>query len=1148
MNEIKAGCVVVTKFCRSSSKEFASYVDYIGRDEAVRTEYSSKYNLYHDYMGNPEKSTGLFTEQEDIKTDQKKKQLKDIFQMAQDKGSLMWQTVISFDNRWLENNGLYDSGLQSLDERRIQNITRSAVRKMLEKEGLQNAVWSAAIHYNTDNIHVHIATVEPEPMREQKLYVQYDTREDEGETVKIPELDANGRPVMKREYKGTFRPGSIETCKREMVNQIINERENNLKINTIIRDSIVKQKREHPLAGDRDLAHRFLDLYRHMPDCNRNMWNYNNPVMHPLKQEIDSISETYIKRYHKVAYQELKERLQIQEQIYQTAYGETGRSYVKTKLDDLYTRMGNAILKEIRQYDREERAGKAGMPDMGQEEKTEPEWKEAEGVINDPLQERNKEECRECMMEERDYHPGENLEGNRMEQNRIKGEEPVPGVINDPFAKEGSVQEQKRPMGKREEGWTGEKIPSGYRTDWNDNFKDARKFIHKIPPDYDKAIQLLEREHMAGNILATYELGDVYQYGRGRPIDTGQAQGYYRQALEGLQYLYKKAGDRADNKKRSYMAYRLGKMYYYGLGTETDYGEARELFEESENGYARYMLGKMACSGQGMEQDHEKAYQYFHEISNSNPYAAYQAASLLEHKKLQHPEQQAQDLYRSALLSFLSMETEDPSDNLEYRIGCMYLNGQGTIQDKTEAEKYLTASSEAGNIYAKNRLAMLWLKEGRTDRLPEIIRSLTEAAEKTGNIWSMYALGNIYASDEYGRQDISQAMEWYSQAEGHGEEFISYRIGKLYMDRESGHFSVEKAVEHMGKAWENGNSMAAYQLGKLYMEEEYGIQDPRKGIHYLEQAAEQGNGQAAYWLGKLYMEEEYGIQDPRKGIHYLEQAAEQGNGQAAYRLGKLYMDRESGHFSVEKALEHMEKAWENGNGMAACQLGKLYMEEEYGIQDIPKAVSYLEQAAEQGNEQAAYRLGSIYRKEEYGMKDDRKAYYWFQQAEKQGNTYASYQLGKIDQEKKQYKKAADHFVRCGDKHALYCLGKLHLEKGTGMYNPRKGIQYMEQSAQEGNPFAELGLGWTYLKGEGVPRDREKAENWFRQAAGHGSEQAGKILEEMEQGMHYYAKQHIRKGLSLQGAVSRMKKGMKSEWERARLEREHAHMVEQGLRE
>ena len=61
MADIKAGVVCVTKFCRAGNKEFQAYIDYIDREEAARTEHSNEYNLYADYMGNPEKTTGLFT-------------------------------------------------------------------------------------------------------------------------------------------------------------------------------------------------------------------------------------------------------------------------------------------------------------------------------------------------------------------------------------------------------------------------------------------------------------------------------------------------------------------------------------------------------------------------------------------------------------------------------------------------------------------------------------------------------------------------------------------------------------------------------------------------------------------------------------------------------------------------------------------------------------------------------------------------------------------------------------------------------------------------------------------------------------------------------------------------------------------------------
>ena len=58
-------------------------------------------------MGKKAKRHGLFTETGDVQTMEDKTKRKDIFKQAQSKDSLMWQTVISFDNKWLEKNGLY---------------------------------------------------------------------------------------------------------------------------------------------------------------------------------------------------------------------------------------------------------------------------------------------------------------------------------------------------------------------------------------------------------------------------------------------------------------------------------------------------------------------------------------------------------------------------------------------------------------------------------------------------------------------------------------------------------------------------------------------------------------------------------------------------------------------------------------------------------------------------------------------------------------------------------------------------------------------------------------------------------------------------------------------------------------------------------
>lgn len=59
----------------------------------------------------------------------------------------MWQTVISFDNRWLKQNGIISGNADSIDEAKLKEVARGGVNRMLEAEKLDNAVWSGAIHF-----------------------------------------------------------------------------------------------------------------------------------------------------------------------------------------------------------------------------------------------------------------------------------------------------------------------------------------------------------------------------------------------------------------------------------------------------------------------------------------------------------------------------------------------------------------------------------------------------------------------------------------------------------------------------------------------------------------------------------------------------------------------------------------------------------------------------------------------------------------------------------------------------------------------------------------------------------------------------------------------------------------------------------------
>ncbi|MEK5394094.1 MobP2 family relaxase [Margalitia sp. FSL K6-0131] len=282
----------------------------------------ANYDLYMDYMDNPEKTSSLFTETSDSLTINEKKKLKEVFQHAQKNGSVMWQDVISFDNEWLEKHGILDKKTKTIDESKLKNATRLAMDEMLKREKMKHsAIWSAAIHFNTDNIHIHVATVEPVPTR----------------------------------TRGKRKPQTLSMMKSKVVNNIMDRSEEYKKINDLLRKNIVGEKKNISSLSNRKTKKLFLSILKELPN-DRRQWNYNYHSISHLKPLIDEMSNIYIEKYHKEDFKALNEKLDREVKMMKEAYGEGTKekrlyeNFKKNKIDDLYVRLGNAFLKEMREY------------------------------------------------------------------------------------------------------------------------------------------------------------------------------------------------------------------------------------------------------------------------------------------------------------------------------------------------------------------------------------------------------------------------------------------------------------------------------------------------------------------------------------------------------------------------------------------------------------------------------------------------------------------------------------------------------------------------------------------------------------------------------------------------------------------------------
>lgn len=346
------GVVLKSKFVLPGNSGYKNYIKYINRDEAtvketiIMDESNSDepmfevYYSYMSYMGDEKKDGYLFTDKQDKLNEEEKKKMTKQFSIAQKNKSPLWQDVISFDNAWLEKNSLYNAKTNQLNEVKIKQVVREAMDTMLKAEGMdRSAVWTAAIHYNTDNIHVHIATVEPIPTRPMSAY-----------------LDKKSNK-MEQQYRAKRKQGTLDKMKSKIANTILDRTNERNQITDLIRGTVQNKKAQDVnMATYRKTKKLFKKALENMPS-DRRQWQYSYATMSDARPYIDEIVDIYLNTYHKKEMKELNQLLDDEMNVMKEMYGENSNynQYKETKLNDLKKRMGNAVILELKSYDKKSR-------------------------------------------------------------------------------------------------------------------------------------------------------------------------------------------------------------------------------------------------------------------------------------------------------------------------------------------------------------------------------------------------------------------------------------------------------------------------------------------------------------------------------------------------------------------------------------------------------------------------------------------------------------------------------------------------------------------------------------------------------------------------------------------------------------------------
>lgn len=238
-----------------------------------------------------------------------------------------------------------------------------------------------------------------------------------------------------------------------------------------------------------------------------------------------------------------------------------------------------------------------------------------------------------------------------------------------------------------------------YHMNWRGDYLTARNFLQE--KQYEKALEMFQKEAGKGNVPAMYSIAKMYRRGSLGKENIPKAQEYFAQTLKGFLALESGAGN-----MKPYIWYHLGRLYNFGYGTDQDYSEAFKWFEKaalSGNGYAQYSLGRLYYYGNGVAQNYEKAFEYYKlSADQDNAYACYETAKMFrDGKGIGKNAEQTENYFKNAYNGFSKIANDNPDDKILYRLGVMTFSGTGCDANQERGIELIRQSAELGNEYAQ---------------------------------------------------------------------------------------------------------------------------------------------------------------------------------------------------------------------------------------------------------------------------------------------------------------------------------------------------------------------------------------------------------------------------------------------------------------
>lgn len=269
--------------------------------------------------------------------------------------------------------------------------------------------------------------------------------------------------------------------------------------------------------------------------------------------------------------------------------------------------------------------------------------------------------------------------------------------------------------------------------------------------DYSGAFRLWRPLAEAGNAEAQYNIGYMYDYGEGLPVDDQQAIYWFTAAAE-----------------QGHMTaqFNLGAMYATGEGVAADDMEAiywYSLAAEQGHSTAQYNLAVMYDEGWGVALDDAAAIYWYTQAANQGDVDAQHNLGVMNEIGEGTPADPAAAAY------WYRQAAEQGKAASQFNLGLLYTDGKGVPQDYGEAIYWYSLAAEQGDPIAQYNLGYKYRNGlGVPADINESI-AWFEAAGQQGDIDALYNLAVIYANGEGVSPDAVLGYVFFSLAAQQGD-------------------------------------------------------------------------------------------------------------------------------------------------------------------------------------------------------------------------------------------------------------------------------------------------------------------------------------------------------------------------------------------